>query len=308
MRIEPCYPNFTKKAVTFTIDDGNVEMDRRFLSIVSDAGLRGTFNLCAHWLSALSPEGYRALYRGHEIANHMAYHPMALCPDVAYTVADEPFCAESADPEKLYPTDREGLYHMHAHRWLYAAERETYLALAEESRLALEGVFGEGSIKSFVYPYFKQKDEEIFRRLAESGKYYGIRRTGTTRGEDGFALPRTLPEWTYTADASCLLEVGRRYDVLADDGELKFFCFGVHSVDFENEGKWEDLSAFTALCAAHPDKYYFATVGEIFAYADAVSRLRAEGTMLENPSSIPLSLLADGCRVMLPPQTSLSLQ
>ena len=69
------FPGWTRKSVTFTIDDGNIPMDTKFLEIVRPAGILGTFNLCSHWMDKMSPEEYREFYRGYEIANHCKYHP-----------------------------------------------------------------------------------------------------------------------------------------------------------------------------------------------------------------------------------------
>ena len=48
------FPGWVRKSVTFTIDDGNIKMDKKFLDIVKPAGILGTFNL--HRVDALSPE------------------------------------------------------------------------------------------------------------------------------------------------------------------------------------------------------------------------------------------------------------
>ena len=40
------FPGWVRKSVSFTIDDGNIPMDEKFLSIVRPAGILGTFNLC----------------------------------------------------------------------------------------------------------------------------------------------------------------------------------------------------------------------------------------------------------------------
>ena len=40
------FPGWTRKSISFTIDDGNIAMDEKFLSIVKPAGIKGTFNLC----------------------------------------------------------------------------------------------------------------------------------------------------------------------------------------------------------------------------------------------------------------------
>ena len=44
-KVEVFYPVWTKKSLTFSIDDGNIALDRKFLRIVNPAGLHGTFNL-----------------------------------------------------------------------------------------------------------------------------------------------------------------------------------------------------------------------------------------------------------------------
>lgn len=64
------FPRWTRRSLTFTIDDGNVAMDQKFLSILRPHGILGTFNLCSHMLSALDADGYREFYHGYEIANH----------------------------------------------------------------------------------------------------------------------------------------------------------------------------------------------------------------------------------------------
>ena len=53
------FPGFTRKSLTFTIDDGNITNDTKFLSIVRPAGILGTFNLCEpKWLT---PDEYREM-------------------------------------------------------------------------------------------------------------------------------------------------------------------------------------------------------------------------------------------------------
>ena len=85
------FPGWTRKSITFTIDDGNVKYDSQFLDIVKPKGILGTFNLCSHLTSSLTPEEYREFYRGYEISNHMKYHPTAIPDGDKVTVSDEPF-------------------------------------------------------------------------------------------------------------------------------------------------------------------------------------------------------------------------
>ena len=39
------FPGWVRKSITFTIDDGNIEMDKKFIDITVPAGIKGTFNL-----------------------------------------------------------------------------------------------------------------------------------------------------------------------------------------------------------------------------------------------------------------------
>ncbi len=64
------FPGFTKKSLTFSIDDGNLEMDRRWLDIMRPAGIKGTFNLCRDYTEA-DREKLVSFYEGYEIANHV---------------------------------------------------------------------------------------------------------------------------------------------------------------------------------------------------------------------------------------------
>ena len=46
-KLIPAYPGFTRRAITFTIDDGIIKWDEKFISICRPYGIRGTFNLCS---------------------------------------------------------------------------------------------------------------------------------------------------------------------------------------------------------------------------------------------------------------------
>ena len=83
------FPGWTRKSISFTIDDGNMTWDRKFIDITRPHGIRGTFNLCRDRLPE-DAELCREFYRGYEIANHCNYHPFALRDDVEYKYADTP--------------------------------------------------------------------------------------------------------------------------------------------------------------------------------------------------------------------------
>lgn len=297
------FPGFVRKAVSFTIDDGDIENDRKFIDIVRPVGLRGTFNLCA--TDKLTPEEYRAFYSGFEIANHVKCHPAILNPAREYVFSDEPFERETSDVHALHPHPEEkgvwfinDLYYGGEHSfWYRIATVDAYIRLIDETHAALESVFGEGSVRSFVWPFSKQKDHErVLAHVAELG-YYGAR--GAGRSIDSFDMPIDRMDWRYCASDSSLLAKMERFDALPDDGELKFFCFGVHSIDYERAGRWGVLEAFAERYGNRRESFYYAPVGEIFDYEDAIKALKITDEEIVNESNLPLYVKIDGTPVII---------
>ena len=138
MKVKFTYPGFTTRAITFTIDDGNISMDKMFIDIVRPAGIKGTFNLNgAERLSGLSVEEYRNFYRGFEIANHCKRHPKVILPTDSFEISDEPFDMQTSDKTKIYKSDIEGLYYRYYTSWWgYVATTDTYIRLIDECRRA----------------------------------------------------------------------------------------------------------------------------------------------------------------------------
>ena len=313
------FPGWTRKSLTFTIDDGNLVTDKKFLDIVKPRGIVGTFNLCMPKLDQLSAEGYREFYRGYEIANHCMNHPTASRPGFEYKFTDEPFNRETADPELVYRSATEGIYYVHLyiynHRedyktnpsgWHPMAFTDDFKRFASNCHDALTNVFGEGSIRSFVWPHGKQYNDDLVEYFRSIG-YNSVRRSGDMRDKTGFDLPSDRFDWTYNAHNKTVLEVMKLYEEYPDDGKLKFFALGVHSHDFERTGNWEDLVTFADLYGARPETYYYATVSDIFDYEDAVSSIVITDDSVHNPSEISLYITVDGKRIVLRPHSSYNL-
>ena len=308
------FPGWTRKSVTFTIDDGNVKYDKMFLDIVKPAGILGTFNLCSHIFSSFTPEGYRDFYRGYEIANHCKYHPIVFDDGMPYTVADEPFDPLTSldyTPENpvVYKNSVEGTYRIHHHikrikpdGWYTVATPGYYIKYIDDCKAELETVFGEGSVRGFVWPCYKQTNSEVIAHLKSKG-YYGIRKTGQLLDSTCFALPEDRMDWTYTAGGVNLLSAMELYENYPDDGNLKFFCFGLHAVDYERDNKWDDLRLFAEKYGNRPEDYYYASNADIFDYEDAVKKIEIIEPEIKNPSEISLYIKVDGARVILRPKS-----
>ncbi|MBO7304068.1 MAG: hypothetical protein J6V09_02470 [Clostridia bacterium] len=312
--VEIFFPGFTKKSVTFTIDDGNIKYDEKFLSIVRPAGIKGTFNLCMP--TKLTPEKYREMYQGYEIANHCKFHPELFRKDKVYIISDEKFDPLTSsrytdETPYVYKFDGEdGLYLIHARKvdsrpdgWIKLATEQTYMRLVGESHDDLEEVFGKGSIKSYVWPFGDQKNPEIQAALMERG-YNSVRKTGLV---EHFDLPSDRSAWSYNAREGRLLSKMEEYESLSDDGKLKFFAFGIHSIDYERADAWPELREFAAKYGNRPEEFYYASVSDIFEYEDAVKALAVTDTEIINNSDKEIYLKVRGERMTVAPKSKITI-
>lgn len=307
-KVEFYFPGFVRKSVCFTMDDGWLAHDAKFLSIVRPAGIKGTFNLyCA---DRATPDEYRALYDGYEIANHSKHHPLAFVDGKKYVVSDESFDPDTSksyteENPVIYKGEVEGLYRYSTSpedakpkRWYKFCDAEAYFKFSRESRAEIEEVFGKGSVKSFVWPYCEQNNARLFELLCGDG-YNSIRKTGPIEDSTDFDLPADRMRWSYNATNRSLLQIMEKYESYADDGKLKFFCFGVHASDFERDGNWCDLEEFAAKYGNRPGDYYYAAVSDILEYEDAVNALDITETHIVNDSEKDIYATVNGEKVVI---------
>jgi len=297
-RIGIYYPGFTRKAITFTIDDGDIPNDIKFLEIVRPAGILGTFNLSSPVRTTV--ERYREIYRGYEIANHCGKHPLMFVDGEKYIISDELYDKETAreyteeDPIVYRSPDPKLFYKVGRGRGRIITDKHTYLSLAIENRKALEEIFGEGSVKGFAWPYRRPKDEWIYQKLcAENYTYLRDTRIASPETCD-FNLGENKMQWPYTVRDGALVSTMQIYDSYPDDGNLKFFSFGVHARDYENHNTWDDLREFARIYGNRPNDYFYATNAGIIEYEAATKSLIITDTKIENPSDIDVYVTVDG--------------
>ena len=298
------YPGFVRKAVTFTIDDGDLTNDEIFLSIVKPGGIKGTFNV----MSVKS--GMYELYEGYEVANHHVLHTTAMKDNFDYSQYEivQEYLPSDADPSKLYlksqtvdGTRVEGLYYVHysiygsTAGWHPLATDETYIEYLEWTSRNIEETFGEGSCVGFAFPH-GSLSTTIKEYLRKEGYLYA-RKTGNLKATTGFSLPEDRYAWTYNADVSCLNSVMEQYDALRDDGELKFFAFGVHAKDFV--GKWSVLEEFVERFGNRYDEFYYASNRDIFEYEDAVKSIVITDEKIVNPSDKDVFVTINGRKTII---------
>lgn len=306
-KIEICYPNFGKKAITFTLDDGNLVYDKRTMDIVGPHGIKGTFNLCRTEYDGVSTEELREHYRGFGIANHCKLHPYVFADGEEYRFAEHPAEESERDEGMIYPHGKnEGMYLIHFPRgWRSITTPEKYIELVDTERRELEAIFGEGSIKDFVWPFGAQRSEKVKAHLAAN--YRSVRRSSSTKESTCFDLPDNMQSWSYNANHLNLLEVAKMFSEYPDDGRLKMFAFGVHSSDYERAGKWDDLTSFAEKYGDRPEEFWYATVEEIFDYAEVAEALVITDASVTNPSGAPAYILVDGERHVVDAGSSIKL-
>ena len=130
------YPGWCKKAITFTIDDGNFEMDRKLLDIVRPAGIYGTFNVCSNHIDEKMAEEYRTLYAGYGIANHCKYHPYAFADGVTYQIHADQFDEKTADEKYVYPMENPTLYMVHRPKgWRIITDASNYAEMIRAGKI-----------------------------------------------------------------------------------------------------------------------------------------------------------------------------
>jgi uncharacterized repeat protein (TIGR02543 family) len=296
------YPGFVRKAVTFTLDDGLYQHDKKVVDILKPYGFTGTFNI-NNPATVSDP----TIYAGFEVANHNILHAVVMKD--AYKereFVDEYLPSEGADTTKVYLASRtvdgkvvDGMYYVFiGNSWHPMASDETYAKYLEWTTVELEKIFGEDAIVGFAYPHGNQYNDAIIAYLKEKGYLYG-RRTGNLKDTTGFALPTDRYTWTYNADHNCLLSVMKSYDEYEDDGELKMFAFGVHAKDFETYDKWGDLERFAELYGNRPQDFWYATNREIFEYEDAVKALVISDEGIINNSKVDVFVTVDGIKTLI---------
>jgi peptidoglycan/xylan/chitin deacetylase (PgdA/CDA1 family) len=304
-KIEIYYPSFTRKALTFTMDDGNMKYDRMLMDILEPVGIKGTFNLCSN-IHEGKEELTKQFYKGYGIANHCKYHPLVNFDDADIVISDDVFDEKTADKRFIYRVEgSEGFFwQMQPNGWRQMVFDKDFIRFVEEGRAELNAIFGEDSVKDFVWPYREQNNAKVKQFVYETHR--SARKTGCTFDLNGFAIPEDKHSWSYNANHMNLLEVMEKYEAYTDDGELKFFAFGVHAIDFERDNKWEDLKAFADKYGNRPDTYWYASVEEIFDYEEAVKLLYVSDTSVENPSKATVYIACNGKRYTLAPGEALT--
>ncbi|WP_407382642.1 polysaccharide deacetylase family protein [Ruminococcus sp.] len=229
--IKKTYPGGKTKAFNVTYDDG-VLQDIRFVTLLNQYNLKGTFNLNSglmenefEWIhesgksiKRLSKEKAVPLYQGHEIACHTLTHP--------------------------YMND--------------LSEQEILHEL-QADKANLEKLFGR-EVKGFAVP-FDYYSERIESCVRQSGFSYA-----RISQESRSFMPQTdFFNWKATVfhTDSQLEELTRQF--IETDLELAVFQIVGHSYDLDVEDMWDRIENVFRMIAAHDEILPMTTI-EIVAY------------------------------------------
>ena len=320
IRIDKNYfPGFVRKALSFSIADGIVEYDKRFIEIVKPAGILGTFNLINTSLnrSGLTDKEYIELYSGFEVSNHHVFHPLpwfdfdGFCAEdfskiqIHDSILYDDSIKNELDSSYLYKTDVPGLYFIdynyHFYKiytskyWHPIMTNDAYIKYAEETKKDIENLFGKGSVVGFSFPHGKA-NETVKSMLKCEGYLYA--RGGYGRADNTtFSMPTDRYEWSNNAIQSNLNEIMADFDALEDDGNLKLFTFGVHASDFL--GHWDSLQAFADTYGRRSTDFYYATLRDIFEYEDAIKQLEITNKKIINRTKLDLYITVNDKKTVI---------
>ncbi len=262
------FPNFKRKAVTLSYDDGIV-YDQKLIEIMDKYGLKGTFNINSGLFSK-EPGGRR-------ITREEAYELYANSP-------------------------HEVAVHGFSHFALAELEQCVVVRDVIKDREELEEMFGR-VIKGMAYAYGSVDD-----KVVEALKTCGISYSRTTVSTEAFAIPEDwlrMPATCHHKNPR-LMELAKAFVEAENDKKYKrnnpmlFYLWG-HSYEFNDDDNWEIIEEFAQYIGGREEIWY-ATNGEIYEYVQAFNRLQfsANGNLIHNPSAIDVYLYHRGKNVLVP--------
>lgn len=250
------YPEFRKKALTLSYDDGVIQ-DRRLIDIMNRHGIRGSFNLNSIFYTADDPFSSRRrlgkedalnLYAnsGHEIAVHGYLHSFL-----------EQLPAGNA-------------------AWEIVRDRET-----------LESMFGT-MIRGMAYPQGTYSDD-----LVATLRQCGIAYARICTPSFGFDLPKDWLRLQPTCHHRVpeLPELCEKFLTMDVRWNSKLFYLWGHSYEFDDNNNWEIIEEFCKTMGGHSSIWYCTTI-ELYDYLEAAHRIQSSvnGSILYNPTAVTLYL------------------
>ena len=268
------FPNFRFKALTLSYDDGPKE-DKELIRIMSENGLKGTFNLNTFHLERFHDE----------------------------------YLIHAQDAVDLYLKSGNEVA-IHGYKHLHLSELDEAMATAEVlmDRQCHEKLFGV-PVQGMAYAYCSY-NASVMEILKKCGVLYA--RIGG--GTGNFSLPTDWLQWAPTCHHNHpqLMEIADRFLEDADGMLWKtrprlLYVWG-HSNEFRKNNNWDVMEKFAKYMGNREDVWY-ATNMEIFQYVRAFERLEfgANGDFVYNPSCLDVYMNYYGKQVVVPAGQTASL-
>lgn len=278
------FPEGKTKAVTLSYDDGTIH-DLRFSDVITQYGLRATFNLNGDGLHGNSPDSINSdqvreyiLDRGHEVAVHGYYHKANGVVTVAEGIRDVLDCR--VELERKY------------------------------GRIIRGMAYPDTGITAFTNTTDYQK---VRSYLSELGIVYSRTLAGDN---DRFLLPDDFLSWMpsfHHSNPEAFNMIDRFDSIVVDSGHpaIRFarllYMWG-HSYEFDRDGNWDRLDS---LCKRLSDckDVWFATNMEIYEYVTAYNSLimSADTSMIYNPTLLKIWISVDGKTITVDPGQTVTL-
>ena len=256
------YPEFKKKAVTLSFDDGRID-DRKMIEILNRYGIKCTFNLNAGIMDGnerkVQFEEFAELYKGHEIACHGYTHP------------------------HLNNLDLGGIAYQ------IIKDRET-----------LEEITGK-IIDGFAYPFELNETAGMIDCIRNCGIRYGRTTVATRNFELPKDYLRWNPTcWQADPSVFELIEAFFQPDDLEHPWRIRPLLFYLWGHSFEFENNWQRLEQLCE-ALGNRETVWYATNIEIIDYLSAFRALRrsANGKIIHNPTNVDVYVKANGKKMIL---------
>lgn len=266
--IRKLYPQGKQKAFNITYDDG-VLQDVRFVALLNQYGLKGTFNLnselmwqeftwtheCGMEVKRLPQHMVVDLYRGHEVASHTLTHP---------------YMHELSESEILYQLGQD--------------------------KANLEWIFGH-EIHGFAVPFTYYSS-----LIADCARRCGFIYARMSEERYTYAPPKDDYYW-----AAGAFHISPGFQAFVDgfwetDQELALCQIVGHSYDLDAEDMWEQMEEICKRVAQSPDIISMTNL-ELVRYLCAMRSAQISEEGIWNPSEEELWFEIDGCVISVGPNT-----
>lgn len=263
------FPEFKRKAVTLSYDDGTPD-DKRLVEIIDKYGIKCTFNINSELFPEVCGKGYRLpkdeVYEllatsCHEVAVHGAKH---LClTEVDKAMATRDVIADRENLEKIFDRMVQGM------------------------------AYANGATS-----------DDVVQILKDCGIHYARTTVSTEKFDvptDWLRMPTTCHHKNprLMELAKQFVEAGEHWYHWANRAML--FSLWGHSVEFSQDDNWHILEEFCSYVGNREDIWY-ATNGEVYDYVQAYNRLEfsVDGNRIYNPTNTDVYLYYFSQNILVP--------